>query len=136
MKKYPIYLNMEQIKLLKDIVDDAFHEANAFNEAIELNCLDTRTRNCMRHVEIKTYLELSKWGKNDLIKIPNFGKNSLELLQSHVKQKFPNRWKEFKFLIDHIDWNDDFFRVYEKTKFYHDGKKFRRIDGSKDWEQQ
>ena len=45
MKKYPIYLDMEQITLLKDIVDDAFHEANAFNEAIELNCLETRTRN-------------------------------------------------------------------------------------------
>ena len=100
MKKYPIYLDMEQIKVLKDIVDDAFHEANAFNEAIELNCLDTRTQNCMRYLEIKTYLELSKWGKNDLLRTPNFGKNSLQLLQSHVKQKFPNRWKEFKFLKD------------------------------------
>ncbi len=132
MKKYPIYLDMEQITLLKDIVDDAFHEANAFNEAIELNCLETRTRNCIRHYEIKTYSELSKLGKNDLLRIPNFGKNSLELLQSHVKQKFPNRWKEFKFLVDHIDWNDDFFRVYEKTKFYHDGKKLRRIRSNND----
>ena len=100
MKKYPIYLDMEQITLLKDIVDDAFHKANAFNEAIELNCLETRTRNCIRHYEIKTYSELSKWGKYDLLRIPNFGKNSLQLLQSHVKQKFPDRWKEFKFLKD------------------------------------
>jgi DNA-directed RNA polymerase alpha subunit len=100
MKKYPIYLDMQQIKVLKDIFDNAFNEADAFNEAIELNNLDTRTRNCMRYEKIETYWDLSQWEKNELLRTPNFGQHSLQLLQSHVKQKFPNRWKEFKFLKD------------------------------------
>jgi len=102
MKKYPIYLDMEQIKVLKDIFDNAMkhYKDDAFNEAIELNNLNTRARNFMRYEEIETYWELSKWAKNELLRNPNFGKKSLQLLQSHIKQKFPDRWKEFKFLKD------------------------------------
>ena len=34
-------------------------------------------------------------------------------------------------LIEHFNKNDDFFRVYEKTACYHDGKKLRQYKEKK-----
>lgn len=100
MKKYPIYLTMQQIRVLKEIFDDAMkhYQVDSFNESIELNSLNSRTRYMMRYEDIETYYELSKYEKRELLRLPNFGQTSLRILQNHVKQKFPDDWKEFKFL--------------------------------------
>lgn len=119
MKKYPIYLTMQQVKVLKEIFEDEVmkhYQVDTFNEPIELSCLNARTRNVIRNEPIETYFELSQFEKKELLRMPNFGKNSLKLLKNHIKQKFPYDWRSFKFMREEA-FDEDLNRQYERINY-------------------
>ena len=119
MKKYPIYLTMQQIIVLKEIFEDEVmkhYQVDTFNEPIELSCLNARTRNVIRNEPIETYFELSQFEKKELLRMPNFGKNSLKLLKNHIKQKFPYDWRSFKFMRKEA-FDEDLNRQYERINY-------------------
>ena len=119
MKKYPIYLTMQQVKVLKEIFEDEVmkhYQVDTFNEPIQLSCLNARTRNVIRNEPIETYFELSQFEKKELLKMPNFGKESLTLLKNHIKQKFPYDWRSFKFMREEA-FDEDLNRQYERINY-------------------
>ena len=99
MKKYPIYLTMQQIETLGEIQQLVEHIKNEkFNEVIDFDSLNQRTSKSLLLENIDTYAQLAEYHPIDLLRIDNFGRSSLKLLRQHIGKKFPYDWRNFKIM--------------------------------------
>lgn len=66
-----------------------------FKREIALKSLRVRTVNSLAREGIDSYFKLTQYTSNHLLRMPNFGRKSLNDLKEHIKQEFPDDYMKF-----------------------------------------
>lgn len=74
-----------------------------FFEPIDRGSLPVRVANVLKNEGLHHYIDLLDKHKRHFLHLPNFGGGSLQKLQNHLQDKFPESWKNFAMFRE---WED------------------------------
>ena len=75
------------LALLNSINDSNKPEPESMDDTVSSLCLTARSDSCLKFAKIKTIEELTACNNSDLLKIPNFGKKSLEEIKHQLSHR-------------------------------------------------
>ena len=69
-----------------------------FTQDIELRNLNTRIVNFLKNEKILSYMDLLDKSEAEILRTPNFGRSSLNILKAHLREKFHEHQANFNCL--------------------------------------